>query len=339
MGRLQKLPIVLQYASLFAHLATFGIIGVLIRYGLEELFGPMVVGMTQNTSALFSSLPPNMVGCFFMGWVGIVWKKEITHFSEHLALGLSTGLMGSITTFASWNQELLNAITAGYWVRGLCGFLIGMELAQMSLQVGIDTAKGLQSAINSIQSSRVEKGLARIPKPAAESLERRQLSLFLFLVSSAVLWVLTSILVAKDAHSFNRRKLWLACVLAPPGVWTRWFLSHYNGRGIGRKRWLKWLPIGTFATNIIASNIECLLSLINLKVHNYSSALTVGALQLGLLGCMSTVSTLVTEVCFLHQGENHWRAYMYTILTMFSALITGIILYSICVWVDDYKVL
>lgn len=60
-----------------------------------------------------------------MGWVGVVLKKDIALFSELLAIGLSTGLMGSITTYASWNQQMLALITKGLWVRSLVGLLIG----------------------------------------------------------------------------------------------------------------------------------------------------------------------------------------------------------------------
>lgn len=65
------------------------------------------------------------VGCFFMGWVGVVLKKDIAAFSELLVIGLSTGLMGSITTYASWNQELIVLVTRGFWVRSVVGLIIG----------------------------------------------------------------------------------------------------------------------------------------------------------------------------------------------------------------------
>ncbi len=65
------------------------------------------------------------VGSFFMGWVGVVFKKDIATFSELLAIGLSTGLMGSITTYAGWSQQMVVIITNGYWLRALFGLLLG----------------------------------------------------------------------------------------------------------------------------------------------------------------------------------------------------------------------
>lgn len=59
-----------------------------------------------------------------MGWVGVVLKKDIMAFSDPLVIGLSTGLMGSITTYASWNQALIFLITEGLWVRSVMGLII-----------------------------------------------------------------------------------------------------------------------------------------------------------------------------------------------------------------------
>ena len=60
-----------------------------------------------------------------MGWVGVVFKRDIANFDEFLAIGLTTGLMGSITTFTAWMQEITNLTTQGHWVRGLIGILLG----------------------------------------------------------------------------------------------------------------------------------------------------------------------------------------------------------------------
>lgn len=60
-----------------------------------------------------------------MGWVGVSLKKEIANFSELLAIGLSTGLMGSITTYASWNQAMIFLVTKGFWVRSIVSLIIG----------------------------------------------------------------------------------------------------------------------------------------------------------------------------------------------------------------------
>ena len=56
-----------------------------------------------------------------MGWVGVVLKKDM----ELLAIGLSTGLMGSITTYAGWNQKMLSMNTRGMWMCALFSLMLG----------------------------------------------------------------------------------------------------------------------------------------------------------------------------------------------------------------------
>ena len=60
-----------------------------------------------------------------MGWFGVVFKADISHVSEHLAIGLTTGYLGSLTTFSGWNQKMLELCVAGRWFLSVLGFLIG----------------------------------------------------------------------------------------------------------------------------------------------------------------------------------------------------------------------
>lgn len=60
-----------------------------------------------------------------MGWFGVVFKGDISYMSDHLAIGLSTGYLGSLTTFSGWNQKMLELSVEGHWVFVLLGFLIG----------------------------------------------------------------------------------------------------------------------------------------------------------------------------------------------------------------------
>lgn len=62
-----------------------------------------------------------------MGWVGVALKKHVVHFNDPLAVGLSTGLCGSLTTFAAWNQMVLQMVDRGLWVRGLSTYFFGTE--------------------------------------------------------------------------------------------------------------------------------------------------------------------------------------------------------------------
>ena len=62
-----------------------------------------------------------------MGWFGIVFKADISRISEQLSLGLSTGYLGSLTTFSGWNQKMLELSLNGHWVLAVLGFVVGNE--------------------------------------------------------------------------------------------------------------------------------------------------------------------------------------------------------------------
>ena len=61
-----------------------------------------------------------------MGWFGVVFKGEISKVSDFLAIGLTTGYLGSLTTFSGWNQKMLDLSIDGKWLFSILGFLIGM---------------------------------------------------------------------------------------------------------------------------------------------------------------------------------------------------------------------
>lgn len=60
-----------------------------------------------------------------MGWWGVVFKGDISEISDYLAIGLTTGYLGSLTTFSGWNQKMLDLSVDGHWLFAILGFLIG----------------------------------------------------------------------------------------------------------------------------------------------------------------------------------------------------------------------
>lgn len=63
-----------------------------------------------------------------MGWLGVVFKSDISRVSDLLAIGLTTGYLGSLTTFSGWNQKMLDLSVKGHWVLSSLGFVIGRIL-------------------------------------------------------------------------------------------------------------------------------------------------------------------------------------------------------------------
>jgi len=68
---------------------------------------------------------PFQIGSFLMGWFGVVFKGDIINVSEHLAVAITTGYLGSLTTFSGWNQKMLELSVSGHWLFAALGFLVG----------------------------------------------------------------------------------------------------------------------------------------------------------------------------------------------------------------------
>lgn len=60
-----------------------------------------------------------------MGWLGVVFKGDIAQVSDQIAIGLTTGFLGSLTTFSGWNQKMLDLSIKGQWVFAVLGIVIG----------------------------------------------------------------------------------------------------------------------------------------------------------------------------------------------------------------------
>ncbi|KAF8689165.1 hypothetical protein HU200_041947 [Digitaria exilis] len=206
-----KLSMKLDYAAYMIHLAVFGFFGVFTRYGLQKLFGPDCLALTSDQSPLYPDLPSNMA--------------DIRHISDHLIVGITTGYMGSLTTFSGWNQKMVGLSSKGHWVYAVAGIVL----------VNVRN-----------------------------------------LADGAVLW--------------------MGCSVAPPGVWLRWYLARLNGQGIGKQGSFKWLPVGTLAANVLAAGIMAALAVTSKAVHTKQSTVILSGIQLGFLGCLSTVSTFAAEV-------------------------------------------
>lgn len=145
----------------------------------------------------------------------------------------------------------------------------GVLVAQGSLQIGIDTANSLLAMVEQWQQERDLEGRPRIAFPRPDHLNRRWRVLMLFFTLSALMWTGAAAGTAVDTGSEARRKLFLSILVGPFGVWTRWYLARLNGRGVGIKHHLKWLPVGTLVTNLVAAWLEAALSAINRWVNDF----------------------------------------------------------------------
>ncbi|KAG6784195.1 hypothetical protein POTOM_009881 [Populus tomentosa] len=326
------LPPSLEYISCLVYLAVFGILGVLTRYILQKLFGPGVAGVTRDNYPLFLGLSSNMVGSFLMGWWGVVFKGDISRVSDHLAIGLTTGYLGSLATFSGWNQQMLDLSVDGHWVFSFVGFLIGFFLAAYAIKLGVGTAKCFKSFL---------EGSNRSSDLASWRVDNRYYHLGVLValvVILGLLWSVCWVMLKKEYnHDSGRAWLWLACIVAPPGVWIRWFLARFNGRGLGKAGSLKWVPFGTLIANVSSACIMAALSTVKKAVHTKTCDTISTGIQFGFLGCLSTIPTFIAEYNTMEESQKNWRAYAYALMTITVSFGLGILIYSIPVWTRGYK--
>ncbi|CAI5995741.1 unnamed protein product [Closterium sp. NIES-65] len=238
---------------------------IAIQQGMDLLFGPEVAHVTSDEQAIFIDLPANMLGCFLLGMLGVVFLPALLKHSRHLAIGLVVGLCGGISSFATWNQRMLAIATAGLWVRALFGYFAGSVLPIISLVVGADTAHNLRS-LHSYLSHRTPSphstpspsllptttptlppssppnppspshppSLSHPPSPILSPPSPARRHLIPMLLCALVLWAaaITGAVLAA-AHSASLQAFCLACALAPLGTCLRWSLLPLNGAGLG----------------------------------------------------------------------------------------------------------
>ncbi|KAK7310373.1 hypothetical protein RJT34_07847 [Clitoria ternatea] len=331
------LPELLDYASCMVHLAVFGILGVLTRHILQKLFGPGAARVTSNQTILYLDLPSNMLGSFLMGWFGVVFKGDISHASEHLAIAITTGYLGSLTTFSGWNQKMLELSVSGHWLFAALGFLVGLFLVAFSIIFGIETAKGFRWLLRRMNMSSGSGGSNSNCK--VDSYGHQLTIMVMFLVILGILWGVSGALVKTEfKRGSSAAELWFACIVGPIGVWIRWFLARLNGCGLGKTGLFKWVPFGTLIANVSAACVMAALATVKNAVNTWDCDTVVIGIQFGLLGCLSTVSTFAAEFNAMRESSHPWRAYAYATITLGVSFILGILIYCIPAWTMGFDI-
>jgi len=158
------------------YIAAYSILGASLRVLLSRLFGrdcehPDIYsdfisklslcvtssGRTeQRGGALFLDLPANIFGSFLIGMLtprykqipAIPWLKSSHQCQQNLDMhiALRVGFCGSLTTFASWNTQMVvmmdgyNTVLGSQVVSSLFGYSLGMVWSLMSFYVGQHTS-------------------------------------------------------------------------------------------------------------------------------------------------------------------------------------------------------
>ncbi|XP_071703460.1 fluoride export protein 1-like [Rutidosis leptorrhynchoides] len=323
-GCKKELSWFLVYISSTIHLAVFGILGVLTRYLLEKLFGPEVVGVTSDHSVIYVDLPPNMVGSFLMGWLGVVFKGDISKLSPDLAVGLTTGYLGSLTTFSGWNQKMIELSVDDQWTSFVVGFSLGFILVFCSFLFGVGTVKGFRWVLNKTNLAS-KCGFFKVHNVVIQSI-----LIVVMIMMLGLLWGMSVFLLTKDLNGDNKISyVWFGCIIGPIGVWIRFYLTKLNGKGLGRTVIMKWMPFGTLIANVSACCIMAAFAIMKKAVNDNHFDIVATGIQFGLCGCLSTVSTFIAEFEAIRESVNTWRECLYALTTIIISFTFGTLIYSV----------
>jgi fluoride ion exporter CrcB/FEX len=341
------------------YLSLFGVLGTLLRGGLVQLFSCYSNNTPHGTTcnslddgALFVTLAPNMLGCFFVGLfatpvaAGLAVEGQTTQSqlgclrpehrlqrSHRLHLGLRVGFCGSLTTWASWNQTMVERIVHGDWARGLIGYLIGAELAAASLMLGFHAAHACHhSAVPAtvkdsvLGDDGVDVAIREPPPPPVSTPDasfcKTEDTLCLALLLACLAGCAATVVAAPAASS---RSICLAALFGPFGVVARWYLAKLNAR-------TAWLPIGTLAANTLAcafdASVASAFAADKLGRGQYWGSLLSTALQSGIGGGLSTVSTVAAEASLLMQSGSRHHGYKYLGITGALGFGTAAVIYG-----------
>mmetsp|Transcript_14509 Transcript_14509/g.17649 ORF Transcript_14509/g.17649 Transcript_14509/m.17649 type:complete len:605 (-) Transcript_14509:41-1855(-) len=170
------------------YMSVFAIVGAFLRMILAQLFGeecknpgtvgwlkagqPLCVTADGDTSIsggiIFADFPANLLGSFIMGLMQgtdtmdlpkilpIAWLNEDHWFqADHaIHLAIKTGFCGSLTTFSSWNSEMImmllgeDADRGSLVFRALFGYFIGVETCVASFILGKNIARYIFARVN-----------------------------------------------------------------------------------------------------------------------------------------------------------------------------------------------
>ncbi|EPB82034.1 hypothetical protein HMPREF1544_11238 [Mucor circinelloides 1006PhL] len=300
-----------------AAIIPFSIAGVLIRIALERL-------QDYTGAPVFGLVYAQWLGCLIMGLTNKN-KNALFLWYHPIHPGITTGLCGSITTFSSWQLDIFKEF-ANYnaypHTRGknvlaaLSEFLVTLAMSLNGLLFG--------QHIGDMFSNQIEKrhSLKGEPKLIPRRFSFRYMSKkdYLTITFAIVSWLGV---VFAAIFSPYQRDLAFACVFAPVGALTRWYLSFYNGR-------LPHFPVGTFAPNVFGTIVLAILALAQSGPRITAIACDVVAgLANGYCGCLTTISTFMVELTTLPRKPSYIYGFLSIVIAQcFMFIILGSYIWS-----------
>jgi fluoride exporter len=122
-------------------IAFAGALGTVTRYGIG-----LWAGRTLGAGFPYGTLVVNVVGCFLIALVAEL-ALSTTWISPTLRLTLTTGFMGGLTTYSSFNLETTNLLRERGLAEGLANVAITLVCCFVAGLLGLALARQLAAPI------------------------------------------------------------------------------------------------------------------------------------------------------------------------------------------------
>jgi CrcB protein len=296
------------------------------------------------------------------------WFRRDHPLQKHKALiaGFGTGYCGCLTTFASWNTQMVRMLDGtdtilgsqvapalfGYAI-GLCGafscFLMGRHLHEwISSMHGtedplVDEDPDEEMESNLGDTGALQKGQSSELKKENEASAwwKGKLFVFFFSASAGPPLMLAGLFacffvgaIVYDVPFYQ--ELVLESLLAPLGALLRWKLSKLNQADLQNVHLgeftanaISWIPLGTLVANMIASVLSALLMAIQLRyLPNYDDPWISQLLPTIETGFCGSLSTVSTFIKEIFTMERSSRSFLYATGSLALAMLLGLAVYS-----------
>lgn len=93
---------------IYVYVGLAGILGALCRYAASLAIEPFVASSSFPAATLVS----NCIGCFAIGWLAAGGASRL-RLSENGRIAVTSGFVGSFTTFSTFSMETVHMLEAG----------------------------------------------------------------------------------------------------------------------------------------------------------------------------------------------------------------------------------
>jgi fluoride ion exporter CrcB/FEX len=341
----------------------------------------------QTGGALFYDFPANVVGSLIMGLITpgpsehrtrIPWlhREHPLQRDDVFLESLGIGFCGCLTTFSSWNTQMVVMLDGTYCELGpqvvpaLFGYALGFMGAYCAFQFGRQTGLWMynikhagegeleqlswedemeKAALYADSRTAAQQGVELVDDVEMAKLKpipNHAHKIPLLLAAVGLLIAFTIAGFKNDIPYYKGMTLsWFA---SPVGSLLRWRLSELNvrtGKGRCTKHLPAWVPWGTVCANVIAAMLGAIMTGLDDRFFSSSTEYTfteewvsalLFAINTGLAGSLSTVSTLIKEaVVLLEEHDGQAKSHCYAFGTCFFSMLLGLALYSTTVRINS----